>query len=631
MIRTSFIILILSCLVGYQSLAQNLFENTYGNNDQETGRSVLQTADKGFIMVGHTNSFGGDEDIYLIKTDSAGILEWAKTLGTSAEDKGYEVIIVSDGYVIAASTDGTGPALLNAYLIKTDFGGIQMWAKTFGGSADDMAYAVDATDDGGYILVGESSSFGNAKQLYVIRTDSLGTLIWDTVYGGTGDEQAVSVRQTLDGGFAIFGYTTSIGAGNADMHLLKINGNKSFMWEKTWGNNNQDFGYHLEQAADSGYFLLGVNQTALDTNKLSLIRTDKSGNQIWFKYPFRIFSDRAYHFQITADSNLAIGGYTNVTGFSTQYLLIKADANGDTLWTKHYGGSQKDHAFAIATTTDKGYAMLGQTEGFGSFNIDYYLVKLDSMGNVACPGPGTFDAPDVCINTNAVFTNTTISSNPFSWIVDDTIFYSGINSSHFFDSIGSHKVQMIQCTDTAIQTIEVFPLPIVAFTCTYDPFGYTATFTMDTSLNPASFSWDFGDGSAKNTSNQNPTHIYANKGTYNIKLVITDMNGCTDSIVKQITLLFNSINNIWIGGGEIAIYPNPVSINSTLFIDITAGAPFVKQIEVYDVSGKIVIKRFDKLGLRELSMNGVKPGIYFYLLTDKDSILYRGKLVVMGN
>jgi len=202
---------------------------TYGRPSWDEAYSVQQTSDNGYIMAGLTAAFGaGAYDIFLIKTDEYGNVQWANAYGGTSYEWAFSVQQTSDGYIVAGYTESfvfvAGDR--NIFLIKTDEYGNVQWAKTYGGMYWDEARSVQQTSGGGYIVAGYTASFGaGGGDLFLIKTDANGNVQWAKTYGGTDFDGAFSVRQTSDGGYIVAGQTGSFGAGSFDIFLIKTDAN----------------------------------------------------------------------------------------------------------------------------------------------------------------------------------------------------------------------------------------------------------------------------------------------------------------------------------------------------------------------------------------------------------------------
>ena len=211
-------------LIKTDSEGNEQWDKTFGGSDDDFGYSVRQTPDGGYIIAGWTASYGaGPGDVWLIKTDSNGNELWNNTFGDSDWERGYCVRQTSDGgYVIAGVTQPYGTGSSDVRLIKADSRGNELWNNTFGGSDWERGYSVQQTSDGGYVIAGVTQPYGTgSSDVQLIKTDSEGNEQWDKTCGGSGDDYGRSVQQTSDGGYVIAGDTGSYGAGEWDVWLIK--------------------------------------------------------------------------------------------------------------------------------------------------------------------------------------------------------------------------------------------------------------------------------------------------------------------------------------------------------------------------------------------------------------------------
>ena len=289
------------------------WNKTYGGEYFDRGKSVQQTDDGGYIIVGYTESFGaGSRDIWLIKTDANGNMQWNKTFGDNSYDVGYSVQQTYDsGYIIGCDSDHC------FRLIKTDSQGNIQWNNTYWGW-DGVSYGREArqTTDGGYIQVGSTELYSAGLfDIWLIKTDSNGSEIWNNTYGGIEEDYGFSVKQTYDDGFIIVGNTCSFGAGSSDIWLIKTDANGNMQWNKTFGDIDGDSGTSVVQTVDGGYILTG-------TGRYYLIKTDGNGDMEWYKT-----DGDAYSIQQTSDE-----GYILTGGFGygpmTDVWLVKYRQKG---------------------------------------------------------------------------------------------------------------------------------------------------------------------------------------------------------------------------------------------------------------------------------------------------------------
>jgi hypothetical protein len=214
-------------LVKTDANGNTIWAKIYGGMFDDVAYSVRQTSDGGYIVAGRTGSLSANDDVFLIKTDANGDVQWAKTYRGANVDWAFSVQQTSDGgYILAGRTRSFGAGNFDIFLIKTDAEGNVQWAKTYGGAGDDWASSVQQTSDGGYILAGRTRSFGAGNlDVFLIKTDADGNIIWAKTYGGTGDDLAYSVQQTSEGGYIVAGLTRSYGAGGEDIFLIKTDAN----------------------------------------------------------------------------------------------------------------------------------------------------------------------------------------------------------------------------------------------------------------------------------------------------------------------------------------------------------------------------------------------------------------------
>jgi hypothetical protein len=314
--------------------AQVRFARTYGGANGEWANSVKQTSDGGYIVAGRTNSFGvGSSDALLIKTDAYGNVQWAKTYGGISIDEFTSVQQTSDGgYIAAGYTDFCSSGLPDIFLIKTDANGNIQWAKIYCGPYGDVANSVQQTSDGGYILAGITNSYafiGTRDSAFLIKTDANGNIQWAKTYHLLYRTWGYSVQQTSDGGYIMSGYThDSI----AYVFLIKTDANGNVIWAKTYGGIFNIFDVsNVSQTSDGGYIVAGrIEATTATMFDVFLIKTYANGNVQWAKTYGGTNSDLAYSVQQTSDGGYIVAGGTSSFGAGNyDIFLIKTDADGN--------------------------------------------------------------------------------------------------------------------------------------------------------------------------------------------------------------------------------------------------------------------------------------------------------------
>jgi hypothetical protein len=369
---------------------------TYGGTKTEVTNSVVQTNDGGYALAGYTSSFGaGGQDMWLVKTDTAGNHLWNKTYGGTSYDGAYSLLQTSDGgYALGGSTGSFGAGYDDVWLVKTDGAGNMLWNKTYGGANYDEAYSLVQTNDGGYALAGYTYSSSGDAEFYLAKTDGSGNLLLNKTYGGTLDDVAWSVVHTNDGGYALAGWTYSFGAGYDDVWLVKTDGAGNMLWNKTYGGANYDGAYSLVQTNDGGYALAGYTYSlGAGLSDMWLVKTDGAGNMLWGRTYGGTNYEEARSVVQTIDEGYVLGGFTGSFGPGEYDMwLVRTDGSGNMLWSRVFGGTGSDGIRSVSQTSNGGYALAGYTYSFGVGDCDMWLVKTDQRGDIAWSGISVYVA-----------------------------------------------------------------------------------------------------------------------------------------------------------------------------------------------------------------------------------------------
>ncbi len=355
------------------------WDKSFGGKGNDSAASVIQNSNGEYVIAGTTSSYGaGGSDAWLIITDSKGNWLWDKSFGGKDNDSAASVQQTSDGgYIIAGTTSSYGAGGSDVWLVKTNSKGNWLWDKTFGGKGDDLAASVIQTFDGGYVIAGTTSSYGaGGSDSWLIKTDTKGNWLWDKPFGGKGNDSAASVIQTSDGGYVIAGTTSSYGAGNSDIWLIKTDSKGNLLWDKAFGGKDNDSAASVQQTSDDGYIIAGTTSSyGAGGSDIWLIKTDPKGNWSWDKPFGGIGDDSAASVQQTSDGGYIIAGTTSsYSAGGTDVWLIKTDSNGNRSWDKTFGGAGDESAASVQQTSDGGYIIAGTTSSYSTGGSDAWLL-----------------------------------------------------------------------------------------------------------------------------------------------------------------------------------------------------------------------------------------------------------------
>jgi predicted secreted protein len=595
----------------------------FGGAKSDSFMSVQQTND-GYIMTGYKaqSDTSNSTDVWLFKTNSNGDQSFSYNLGElNKDDHGYSIAPTSDdGYIITGDkTRSSGPSGTDVWLIKINSTGQTQWDHTFGGSGSNRGWSVQQMSDGGYIVAGYTSSFGNGGyDAWLIKTDSSGAPVWTNpanpnivgkTFGGTGNDYASSVCQ-VPGGYLIAGYTNSFGnkGGYSDAWLIKtdMNGNES--WNRTFGGTGDDSASSVCQVSD-GYIIAGkTNSFGNGGSDAWLIKTDLDGNELWNRTFGGIYSDSASSVCQVFDDHGSPDGYLIAGTYSsdnryTDAWLIKTDLAGNKIWDLTYGGKLvNDRGYSAIGTADGKYILVGYITNSGT---DGFIIKVgekeDAKPPIAKAGGPYFGNEGSPISFDA--SKSDGKPLQYRWDFDnngtwDTVWSASPIAEHTWsdDWKGSAKLGVSNgnltdiVTDTASVTVNNVPPTATIVTennsitteetasnltiTAGDYITFKGIFTDPGIYDTHTATWNFGDSSPEVTilapdGNGIFTvgHSYFKSGEYTINLNVSDNNGGngTDSLILEVIPISATID----------IDPNTINKKSggqwvTVYIELPA-------------------------------------------------------------
>ncbi len=405
------------------------WQKCFGGLKEDRACSIQQTLDGGYIVGGWTESNDGDvsgnhggRDAWVMKLDSTGRLIWQRCLGGFSTDEAYSVCQTPDGgYIVAGktrSTDGDvfgNRGLFDAWVVKLGSGGAIEWQRCIGGSKVDIAWCVQNTQDGGFVIAGETASsdgditenLGRLDAL-VAKLDAHGEIEWHRIFGGSKDDHALFISPTSDGGYIFAGRTNSNDGdvsgnhGYYDAWIVKLDAHGEIEWQRCLGGSVEEIAYCIRQTADGGYIFAGrtnSNDGDVSGNHGSfdawVVKLNAQGDIEWQRCLGGSGVDEAYSIQQTSDGGYIVAGRTSsndgdVSGNhgGNDAWIVKLDAYGKITWQRCLGGSSYDSAKCIQQTSDGGFIACGFTRSSDGDvqsshgGADAWIVKLDTDGIV---------------------------------------------------------------------------------------------------------------------------------------------------------------------------------------------------------------------------------------------------------
>jgi hypothetical protein len=327
------------------------------------------------------------DDAYLVKTDSIGNLLWSKTYGGAGEDICYYVSVCSDsGYILTGASSASN-INYDVMLIRTDKNGNLLWQKYFGGSNDDYGWYVLQANDGGFVVTGFTSSFSGTFDGYLIKTDANGNMLWNKTFGGTGTDELYGFNKTNDGGYIVAGETTTNSFGNSDIWLIRLDSIGDTLWTKQYGRSTEDGGNTAIQTSDGGFAVAGDihSFTTPGAHNAALLKTDSNGNLQWVNvYGSNPGAEISYDMVQNADKGYSLLCNSTVYGAGTKdVMLVTTDSLGNLKWARTYGDSLYEDCWSMQPTGN-GYAFAAESRSFTNGQGDIYFVRTDPFGNSGC-------------------------------------------------------------------------------------------------------------------------------------------------------------------------------------------------------------------------------------------------------
>ncbi len=345
------------------------------------GSSVSQTSDGGFIIAGSTGSFGSDGDAYVVKTDGNGLPQWTHVYGGMGIQTGVACRELSDGYIVAGTTSMGEYGSYDMFMSRIDLGGNVVWQRSYGTSAWDICNDVKVTSNG-FALVGESYA-NNEGDAFVIRTDFNGDTLWTKMFGGPLFDEAKGVLVTNDDALVVTG-TTELIAEDEDAFVTRLEPNGSQTWFKTFGGDSLDYFQSAAETSDGGFACSGGTKSYSNVKQILLVRVDANGDSLWQQEYGSMGDSEGREIKVNLNGDFAIASYNSYANAGGKdMVLFIASSTGLFLLGKNYGGLGDEVGTSLAVLPDGGYIVAGTADDYGPGIRSIYVVRSDQYGETA--------------------------------------------------------------------------------------------------------------------------------------------------------------------------------------------------------------------------------------------------------
>ena len=361
----------------HYNAAYNNYENTFGGSQDDIANSTIIENNDLYIF-GTTKSFGDlSGDHYLIKLNTYGKVIFEKTYGGIAEEEGIDIISTNDGnFILIGSTQSSGAGQKDIHVIKIDAQGNQIWENTFGGALDDTPADIIETSNSEFCIVGTTESFGaGSRDIYLIWLDQNGNLIRQKTYGDTDIDGGSELLEIENQEIMLYGYTKNYGAQDRDLYLLKTNSIGDSLWSQKYGGANYEESQSFSRTQSGGYLLCGHSSSLEPNHSMYGLKLDTNGNYIWDIHYGGPQHDGGQALLINKEGNYVFIGRTMSYGAGMRdAMMVIINPSGQVLSSYFFGSTQNDRIDDIIEYQDY-YYMVGQTNSFSGGDNDVYLIK----------------------------------------------------------------------------------------------------------------------------------------------------------------------------------------------------------------------------------------------------------------
>lgn len=593
------IVLCVFVMPGFADNPGLLWQKSLGGTGEDTAISIQPIGDGGYLVVGDTMSSNGDityshgmMDVWVVKLNATGGMEWQKTIGGSMDDVVTCIELLSDGTFLLSGytwshdgdfSDNTKPYAI--WNIQIDASGQILWKRCYPGRSSSFVNDGKETPDGGMIMIGQAYTdpaipdYHGGYDVLVVKSDMNGTITWEKLLGGTGDDFGDNILPVPGGGYIAIGYTNSNDGdvsgnhGSYDAWLFRLDDAGTLLWQKCLGGSLYDEGREIVVTPEGEYAVMGFTNSKdgdVRGNHGSFdywwVKVSTNGSIINQKCFGGSDYDNAYDLERTPDGNYVAFGVSyskdgDVTGNhgDGDYWVVEFDRNGTAIWQNSLGGPGLDQGQCLKpdllgkdmfSLTGYSYANGGDVSGNHGL-ADFWVVHMQIPAGLRAdftvePLGGIAPLTVTCTD------NSTGNPTRYNYDFGDGVNVSGPNPSHTYRYPGTYTIKLtimkydattnsiVTGSTTKTNVIKVskvpFVIPVAKFTAspTNGTVPLTVKFSDQSTGNPTFYTYDFGDG--VNMTGANPVHTYKSPGDYNVTLTVLKNDVSNGSVVSNVSV-----------------------------------------------------------------------------------------------
>ena len=351
-----------------------IWDQTYGGNDDEVGSFVLLTEDNGHLILGSkTSTETSDTNMWLVKVDDNGKHVWNKTFAGLNCDMGKTLVEINGNYSILGTTNSFGHGDNDIWLVKIDNSGKIIWNKTYGGSEWELGNDLVKTSDNGLIITGGTASFGSGgSDIWLFKVDEMGREVWNYTFGGSGHDEGKSLEVVDSNNYVICGGSSSFGSGQDDIWLIKVDESGDEIWNYTFGSNFRELPNDMIRTND-GFCIVGhADSTGKGNWNGIVIKTNNLGVKQW-ETIVEMDEISGLSSIVEIDDGFLCTGYVGV-GDEQHCLIVKISKSGEVIWKKIVGSEYMDIGVCIQKSGDN-YFIAGYKDILEPNFSDFWLFK----------------------------------------------------------------------------------------------------------------------------------------------------------------------------------------------------------------------------------------------------------------